>query len=133
MSDAKLYLIPFDNDRPIEEIDPGPLTDGCPSFDLMRSVLDCDTIEHVGARYQGANVHLFCDEEGLLKDQPQANDRATALQVTHLRFDVPRLVDARVVAYNNLNDAPPMNAAVAHALYGCLIVGDAMLWTGELE
>lgn len=131
-NNGKLYFLPADG--PAIEILPeayGELSYGAPSFDFMRPRIKCDVIEHVSVRYQGKEAHLFCDEESLLKDDGLVpNDRATALTAN---AQLDRHPQGRVLAYHDVTKPPPTIAANYWFNTRALIVGNAFLWTGDME
>jgi hypothetical protein len=124
----KLYLIREAGtyqEVPAEEY--GELQYGSPTLDYMYRVLGCDTVEHLTVILDGKPMHLFFDENGIASPK-KPNERATAIAGNRI-LRGPRLEKFR---YNDLTEEPPPAIAVLLAT-GMLIVGDALLWTGEME
>jgi len=76
---------------------------GGPGFDKVYPLINASMIEIAEGRWhqsdgQGVNVQLYCDEEGLMKGEPQINHRAS-----HLRWHLfkreygAQMPDPRVV------------------------------------
>jgi hypothetical protein len=132
-TEPKLFFIKADGT--VEEVpasDFGSLEYGSPRFEYMRPKIGCDTIEHLSVWYQNKPAHLFFDEEGLLGDPEEVkiNAKATAIHAnTVQRRSGPRAV---LMSYNDINKEP-LPAAMNFAAYGTLIVGNALLWTGDME
>ena len=124
----KLYLLNQDGtSQEVPSTEYGALEYGSPTFDYMRPILKCETIEHLSCLLDGHVVHMFFDEEGLLDKSKLPNDRASAIAGN--RYLRGRLEKLR---YNDLTQEPPPPLAVLLAT-GMLIVGNAFIWTGEME
>jgi hypothetical protein len=125
----KLYLLNQDGTyQEVPSTQYGKLEYGSPSFDYMRGPLACQTIEHLSCLFDGHVVHMFIDEEGLFDADKKPNDRASAIAGNRL-LRGPRLERLR---YNDLTQEPPPPLATLLAT-GMLIVGNAFIWTGEME
>jgi hypothetical protein len=125
----KLYLLNQDGTfQEVPSSEYGALEYGSPTFDYMRPVLKCQTIEHLSALFAGHVVHLFFDEEGLFDKTKLPNDRASAV-AGNRRLRGPRLERLR---YDDLTVTPPPAIATLLAT-DMLIVGNAFMWTGEME
>jgi hypothetical protein len=124
----KLYFIAEGGTyQEVPPSDYGALEYGSPTLAFMYAKLNCDTVEHLTVVYEGKPMHLFFDEEGLASPK-RPNDRASALAGNrHLRGQ--RMQKFR---YDDLTKTPPPAIATLLAT-GMLIVGDALLWTGEME
>ena len=85
--------------------------------------------QHLNVKYQGEHAHLFFDEEGLLKARQIPNDRASAI---HANSHLAR-TRGLCLSYNNVLEAPPLPALFYFATMGALIIGNAYLWTGDME
>lgn len=105
----------------------GELEYGSPKLDVMYRLLNCDTVEHLSVLFGDTPMHLLFDENGLMSPR-RPNDRASAIAGNrHLRG--ARMTKFR---YNDLAATPPPALATLLAT-GMMIVGDALLWTGEME
>jgi hypothetical protein len=125
----KLILIPVEGaPREVPPEEYGALEYGSPKLKYMYGAIDCSTIEHLSVLFNGAVAHLFFDEEGLLNAAKLPNDRASAIAANR-RLRGARLEKFR---YNDMAVEPPSAFATLMAT-DVLIVGDALLWTGEME
>jgi hypothetical protein len=124
----KLYFI--SQGGTYEEVPPsdyGKLEYGSPTLAFMYAKLGCDTVEHLTVMFEEKPHHLFFDENGLMSPA-RPNDRASAIAGNrYLRG--ARMAKLR---YNDMTKEPPP-AIVTLLATGMLIVGDALLWTGEME
>jgi hypothetical protein len=124
----KLYLI--SEGGTYQEVPPeqyGKLEYGAPTLDYMYKAIGCDTIEHLSVLFEDKVHHLFFDENGLASDK-KPNARASAIagnrQLRGVRLNKLR--------YNDLTKEPPHPLTTMQST-GLLIVGDALLWTGDME
>jgi hypothetical protein len=124
----KLYHIR--TNEQVEEIPPedyGKLEYKCPSFSFMKERLGYSPIEHVTVLYQGKPAHMFVDEEFLLRDEePEFNAKATRL---YQNASLERYTHTDLFTYNDVNEPP--GDVFMEGLN--VILGDVMLWTGEIE
>jgi hypothetical protein len=124
----KLYLLNQDGTyQEVPSTEYGKLEYGSPTLEYMRGPLKCRTVEHLSCILDGKVAHMFFDEEGLLDATKKPNDRASAIAGN--RYLRGRLEKLR---YNDLTQEPPPPLAVLLAT-GMLIVGNAFIWTGEME
>lgn len=125
----KLYLI--SQGGTYQEVPPetyGKLEYGSPTLDYMYKAIGCDTIEHLSVLLDDKVHHLFFDENGLVDSTKKPNARASAIAGNrHLRG-----VRMSKMRYNDLTQEPPHPLTTMQST-GMMIVGDALLWTGDME
>lgn len=132
MSEGKLLLIPAIG--PVVEIpasEYGELLYSCPCFNFMAQKLEVSHVEHVSVLFNNKHCHMFVDEVGLIRGLP-VNPRATRIYYnnTFKREGLATLVYEDLAANPQL---PVGSHAQITGLITNLIVGPALLWTGDME
>jgi hypothetical protein len=112
----------------------GELVSGTPAWAHLRKLIglkENDLVEHVSVLWKGEQAHMLVDEEGI-RHNLTPNVRATRIYYNNM---LNRAELTKPLVYNDLNVDPTLSVSEWQTFYqpGYQIVGNAVLWEGDME